>query len=183
MGVLPAVAAEEHRDRADRALGPRNGVLRSHTLTILPLFRRKDIVARSFWLVKSEPFKYSWENLVADGSTYWDGVRNYMARNNLQAMKKGDLALYYHSNEGKEVVGVARVTREFYPDPTTDDERWVVVDLEPVKPLKEPVGLAQIREDPELRDIAMLRYNRLSVVPITPPEFRRILKLGKTSVR
>ena len=78
-------------------------------------------MARSFWLVKSEPFKYSWDNLVADGSTYWDGVRNYMARNNLQAMKKGDLALYYHSNEGKEVVGVARVTREFYPDPTTDD--------------------------------------------------------------
>ncbi len=140
-------------------------------------------MARSFWLVKSEPFKYSWDNLVADGSTYWDGVRNYMARNNLQAMKKGDLALYYHSNEGKEVVGVARVTREFYPDPTTDDERWVVVDFEPVKPLNEPVGLSQIREDPELRDIAMLRYNRLSVAPVTRPEFRRILKLGKTSVR
>jgi predicted RNA-binding protein with PUA-like domain len=140
-------------------------------------------MARSFWLVKSEPFKYSWEDLVADGSTYWDGVRNYMARNNLQAMKKGDLALYYHSNEGKEVVGVARVTREAYPDPTTDDERWVVVDFEPVKPLKEPVGLSQIREDRELKDIAVLRYNRLSVAPVTPPEFRRILKLGKTSVR
>ena len=183
MGVLPAVAAKEHRDRAYRALDPRSGILRRHTMTILALTRRKGIVARNFWLVKSEPFKYSWDNLVADGSTYWDGVRNYMARNNLQAMKKGDLALYYHSNEGKEVVGVARVIREFYPDPTTDDDRWVVVDFEPVKPLKEPVGLAQIREDPSLRDIAMLRYNRLSVVPITQPEFRRILKLGKTSVR
>ncbi len=183
MGVFSAVTAKKHRDRAHRPFGPRSGVLRSHTLTILAHLRRKDIVARSFWLVKSEPFKYSWDNLVADGSTYWDGVRNYMARNNLQAMKKGDLALYYHSNEGKEVVGVARVTREFYPDPTTDDERWVVVDFEPVKPLNEPVGLSQIREDPELRDIAMLRYNRLSVAPVTRPEFRRILKLGKTSVR
>ena len=140
-------------------------------------------MARSYWLVKSEPYKYSWDDLVRDGSTYWDGVRNYMARNNLQAMEKGDLALYYHSNEGKEIVGVARVTRESYPDPTSDDERWVVVDVEPVKPFGAPVTLAQIREDPELREIAMLRYNRLSVVPITQPEFRRILKLGRTPLR
>ena len=140
-------------------------------------------MARSYWLVKSEPNKYSWDDLVRDGSTYWDGVRNYMARNNLQAMEKGDLALYYHSNEGKEIVGVARVTRESYPDPTSDDERWVVVDVEPVKPFVEPVTLARIREDPELAEIAMLRYNRLSVVPITRPEFRRILKLGRTPLR
>jgi len=140
-------------------------------------------MARSYWLVKSEPFKYSWDDLIRDGSTYWDGVRNYMARNNLQAMKKGDLAFYYHSNEGKEIVGVARVTRESYPDPTTDDDRWVVVDFEPVKPFVEAVTLAQIREDPELSEIAMLRYNRLSVVPITQPEFRRILKLGRTPLR
>ena len=88
-------------------------------------------MARGYWLVKSEPSKYSWDDFVRDGSTYWDGVRNYEARNNLAAMKKGDLSLYYHSNEGKEVVGVAIVVAESYPDPTTDDERWVVVDFEP----------------------------------------------------
>jgi len=140
-------------------------------------------MARSYWLVKSEPFKYSWDDLVKDGSTYWDGVRNYMARNNLRDMKKGDLTLYYHSNEGKEVVGVARITREAYPDPTTDDERWVVVDMVPVKALKEPVGLDQIRGDKALRETAMLKYNRLSVVPLKAAEFKRILKLGKTAVR
>lgn len=140
-------------------------------------------MARSYWLVKSEPFKYSWEDLVKDGSTYWDGVRNYMARNNLRDMKKGDLALYYHSNEGKEVVGVAKITRESYPDPTIDDDRWVVVDVAPVKALKEPVTLEQIREDKALAEIAMLKYNRLSVVPIKAAEFKRILKLGKTTVR
>lgn len=140
-------------------------------------------MARSYWLVKSEPFKYSWEDLVKDGSTYWDGVRNYMARNNLRDMKKGDLALYYHSNEGKEVVGVAKITRESYPDPTIDDDRWVVVDVAPVKALKEPVTLEQIRGDKALAEIAMLKYNRLSVVPIKAAEFKRILKLGKTTVR
>lgn len=140
-------------------------------------------MARSYWLVKSEPFKYSWEDLVKDGSTYWDGVRNYMARNNLRDMKKGDLALYYHSNEGKEIVGVAKITRESYQDPTTEDDRWVVVDVAPVKALKEPVTLAQIREDKPLAEIAMLKYNRLSVVPIKAAEFKRILKLGKTTVR
>ena len=92
-------------------------------------------MAKSYWLVKSEPFKYSWDQFVKDGGTYWDGVRNAQARNNLAAMKKGDQVLYYHSNEGKEVVGVAKVTKTAYPDPTTDDERWVVVDLAPVKPL------------------------------------------------
>ena len=140
-------------------------------------------MARNYWLVKSEPSKYSWDELVKDGSTYWDGVRNYMARNNLRDMKKGDLALYYHSNEGKEVVGVARVMREAYPDPTTDDDRWVVVDFAPVKALKEFVTLDQIRKDKALAEIAMLKYNRLSVVPIKTDEFKRILKLGKTAVR
>ena len=140
-------------------------------------------MARNYWLVKSEPSKYSWDELVKDGSTYWDGVRNYMARNNLRDMKKGDLALYYHSNEGKEVVGVARVMRESYPDPTTDDDRWVVVDFAPVKALKEFVTLDQIRKDKALAEIAMLKYNRLSVVPIKTDEFKRILKLGKTAVR
>ncbi|MEE8581075.1 MAG: EVE domain-containing protein [Myxococcota bacterium] len=101
-------------------------------------------MARGYWLVKSEPLKYSWRDLLRDGATYWDGVRNAEARNNLAAMKRGDLALYYHSNEGKEVVGVARVTRESYPDPTTSDERWLVVVVEPVVAFALPVSLLQI---------------------------------------
>jgi predicted RNA-binding protein with PUA-like domain len=139
-------------------------------------------MARSYWLVKSEPFKYAWDELVEDGSTYWDGVRNYEARNHLASMKKGDLALYYHSNQGKEVVGVARITRTAYQDPTTKDERWVVVDLEPVVPLKRPVTLAEIKADASLAEIQLVRRGRLSVVPVTKPEFQRILKLGKTSI-
>lgn len=139
-------------------------------------------MARGYWLMKSEPFKYSWDEFVRDGSTYWDGVRNYEARNNLAAMKKGDLALYYHSNEGKEVVGVARVTGEAYPDPTTKDERWVVVDVEPVVAFKRPVTLAQIKADPELPEIALVRRGRLSVVPLTLAEFRHVMKLGKTAI-
>ena len=139
-------------------------------------------MARGYWLVKSEPNKYAWEQFVADGSTYWDGVRNYEARNNLREMKKGDLALYYHSNIGKEVVGVARVIGEHYQDPTTDDERWSVVDFEPVAPMKEPVTLAQIKADPELSEIALVKRSRISVVPLTRAEFQRILKLGKTKL-
>ena len=139
-------------------------------------------MARSYWLVKSEPYKYSWDDLVKDGSTYWDGVRNYMARNNLQAMKRGDLVLYYHSNEGKEVVGVAQVAKESYPDPTTDDERWVVVDVKPVVALKQSVTLAQIKADTKLAQCAVVKYSRLSVAPMTAVEFRHILKLGKTKL-
>ena len=139
-------------------------------------------MARSYWLVKSEPYKYARDEHVEDGSTYWDGVRNYEARNHLASMKKGDLALYYHSNEGKEVVGVARITRTAYQDPTTKDERWVVVDLEPVVPLKRPVTLAEIKADASLAEIQLVRRGRLSVVPVTKPEFQRILKLGKTSI-
>lgn len=134
---------------------------------------------RSYWLVKSEPFKYSWDDLVKDGSTYWDGVRNYQARNNLKEMKKGDRALYYHSNEGKEVVGVAEITKPHYQDPTTDDERWVVVDLKPVKKLKTPVTLAQAKADPLLSQMKLVTQSRLSVMPVTEDEFQRVLDLGK----
>ena len=137
---------------------------------------------RAHWLVKSEPFKYAWDELVKDGSTYWDGVRNALARNHLQGMRKGDLVLYYHSNEGKEVVGVARVTREHYPDPTTDDERWVVVDLAPVKALAQPVTLAQIKADRSLADIALVRQSRLSVVPVTDEEWALLLSMAQTSL-
>ncbi len=139
-------------------------------------------MARRYWLVKSEPFKYSWDQFVKDGSTYWDGVRNYEARNNLASMKTGDLVLYYHSNEGKEVVGVARVTKEAYPDPTTKDDRWVVVDIEPVIPFQRPVSLAEIKVDPELPDIPLVRRGRISVIPLATGEFRHLMKLGKTAI-
>ena len=134
------------------------------------------------WLVKQEPSKYSWDQFLKDKSTYWDGVRNYQARNNLQAMKKGDLILFYHSVVGKEVMGIAKVTRESYPDPTTDDERWVVVDLKPVKSLKNTVTLEDIKAHPKLKNIALIKQSRLSVMPLTQTEFQTILDLGATKV-
>jgi predicted RNA-binding protein with PUA-like domain len=130
------------------------------------------------WLVKSEPFKYSWEKFNEDGRTFWDGVRNYQARNNLKAMKEGDLVLFYHSNEGKNVVGIAKVVREFYQDPTTDDANWVVVDLSPVESLKNPVSLEQIKAEPSLVDISLVRQGRLSVMPLKAEEFDKILEMG-----
>ena len=132
------------------------------------------------WLMKSEPFKYSWDELVKDGRTYWDGVRNYEARNHMQAMKKDDLVLYYHSNEGKEIVGIAKIVGESYPDPTIDDDRWVVVDIAPVVAFAEPVTLAQIKADPKLTEIQLVKRGRLSVIPLTTTEFKYLLKLGKT---
>jgi len=138
---------------------------------------------RRHWLVKSEPFKYSWDDFVRDGSTAWDGVRNAQARNNLRDMKKRDLVLYYHSNEGKEVVGVARVTRESYPDPTTEDERWLVVDLEPVRSLARPVTLAEIKANARLKRMPLVTHSRLSVMPIDEGAFKRVLALGRTRVR
>jgi len=130
------------------------------------------------WLVKSEPFKYSWEKFNADGHTFWDGVRNYQARNNLKAMQEGDLVLFYHSNEGKNVVGIAKVVKEFYQDPTTDDTNWVVVDLSPVESLKNPVSLEQIKAEPSLVDISLVRQGRLSVMPLKAAEFDKILEMG-----
>ncbi len=130
------------------------------------------------WLVKSEPVKYSWEQFNKDGQTFWDGVRNYQARNNLKEMKKGDLVLFYHSNEGKHVVGVAKVVKEFYQDPTTSDPNWVVVDLAPVETLKNPVSLAQIKAGESLKDIALVRQGRLSVMPLKATEFDKILEMG-----
>lgn len=131
-----------------------------------------------YWLVKSEPFKYSWDQFEKDKGTYWDGVRNYLARNNLREMAKGDLVLFYHSNEGLEIVGIAKVTKTAYQDPTTDDTNWVAVDLKPYKRLKKPVSLTQVKAEPRLKDIQMLRLNRLSVVSITPEEFDLILAMG-----
>jgi len=137
-------------------------------------------MATKHWLVKSEPYKYSWDDLVKDKRTYWDGVRNFEARNNLRAMKKGDLVLFYHSNEGKQVLGVARVARVAYPDPTASEGDWSVVDIEPVQALDAPVTLAAIKTDPGLSDIALIKRSRLSVVPVSAAHFKRILELGKT---
>ena len=132
----------------------------------------------NYWLVKSEPHKYSWEKFNQDGRTFWDGVRNYQARNNLREMKKGDLVLFYHSNEGKEVVGIAKVVKEAYQDPTTTDPNWLVVDLSPVETLKTPVTLEQIKADEFLKDVGLVRQGRLSVMGLKREEFDRIVELG-----
>lgn len=131
------------------------------------------------WLVKSEPFKYSWEQFLKDKETFWDGVRNYQARNNLRGMKKGDLVLWYHSNEGKEVVGIAKVSKEAYQDPTTEDPNWVVVNLKPFKSLKKAVTLEQIKQTDALQQIGLIRQGRLSVMSVSQAEFDCILKLSE----
>lgn len=136
-----------------------------------------------YWLVKSEPAKYSWEQFVRDGSTFWDGVRNYQARNNLQAMNKGDAVLFYHSQDGKEVVGIAKVLTTAYQDPSTDDPRWVAVDIKPVKTFKTPVTLASIKADERLRNIGLLRQSRLSVMPLLAEEFDAIVEAGTKAAK
>lgn len=132
----------------------------------------------NYWLVKSEPFKYAWDKFEADGITFWDGVRNYQARNNLRDMRLGDQVLFYHSNEGKEIVGIAEVIKESYQDPTTDDTNWLVVDLKPIKRLKIPVTLAMVKNDPLLQNIGLVKQGRLSVMGIKIEEFDRILLLA-----
>ena len=130
------------------------------------------------WMVKSEPASYSWEQFTKEGRAAWTGVRNFQARNNLRAMQVGDLVLFYHSVTGKEIVGIAKVAREAYPDPTADEPGWDCVDLVPVKPLKNAVTLDTIKATPAFKDIALLRQSRLSVMPLAPAEFAAIKKLG-----
>lgn len=132
----------------------------------------------AYWLLKSEPFKYSWEQLEKDKKTFWDGVRNYAARNNLRAMKKGDLAFFYHSNEGLAIVGIVKIVKEAYQDPTTEEEAWVAVDVTPVKKLKQEVTLAQIKANKKLQNIALVKLSRLSVQPVTTEEWNIILELA-----
>jgi len=139
-------------------------------------------MSRKYWLMKSEPSKYSYQQLVRDGQTMWDGVRNYEARNNLRAMKVGDLALYYHSNDGKAVVGVAKIKRAAYADPTAPEEDWSVVDVEPCVAVKLPVTLEAIRGEADLAEIALLKKSRISVVPVSKEHFDRILKMAKTKL-
>lgn len=133
----------------------------------------------NYWLVKSEPFKYSWQQFEKDGETFWDGVRNYAARNNLKAMRKGDLVFWYHSNEGLEIVGIAKVIKEAYQDPTTTDEAWVAVDLKPYKKLKKPVSLIQIKQTKELGNMDLVRLSRLSVGVVKEEEWNLILEMSK----
>ncbi|ARS37612.1 EVE domain-containing protein [Pontibacter actiniarum] len=131
------------------------------------------------WLVKSEPEAYSWARLVKEGRTMWDGVRNYQARNNMQQMQPGDLVLFYHSVSEKAIVGIAKVDKAAYPDPTAEEQgKWVVVDLVPFRDFKEPVTLEQIKQDERLQNIALLRQSRLSVMPLKPEEFDILLALG-----
>ncbi len=136
----------------------------------------------NYWLIKSEPFKYSWDQFVKDKTTFWDGVRNYQARNNLRAMKKGDEVLFYHSNEGLEIVGIAKVVKEHYQDPTTDDANWVVVDVKAVKAMKKPVTLATMKADKRLEGLGLIKQGRLSVSPVTPGEWAVIMELGGMNV-
>jgi len=131
------------------------------------------------WLVKSEPSAYSWQELLKEEKTVWTGVRNYAARIHLRAMKKGDHVFFYHSNEGKEIVGLAKVVKEFYPDPTAPGEDWSVVELVPVKTLKKPVTLSQIKAEKRLKNMWLVKQGRLSVMPVTPDEYECILSLSK----
>jgi predicted RNA-binding protein with PUA-like domain len=132
----------------------------------------------NYWLVKQEPESYSWSAFVKDGKAAWTGVRNFAARLNLRAMKKGDQVFYYHSNTGKEIVGVARVTKEAYLDPTASEGDWSAVDLAPVKPLKKQVGLEVIKADKILKEMKLVKISRLSVSPVTKEEFERIIELS-----
>ena len=130
-----------------------------------------------YWLVKQEPDAYSWDDFVKDGATDWTGVRNFQARNNLKAMKKGDKVLFYHSNVGKEVVGIAEVSKEAFPDPT--DEKWFATELKPVKPLKKPVTLTEMKANLALVNLKLIRQSQLSVLPVTKDEYEEILSMSK----
>ena len=133
----------------------------------------------NYWLVKSEPFKYSWDDFVKEGKSVWDGVRNYQARNNMKEMKKGDWVFFYHSNEGMEVVGLAEVNKEFFQDPTTEDPRWVVVEIIPIKKFKNTVTLKMMKSDDRLSNLALIKQSRLSVTPVGRQEFDIILSLAE----
>ena len=171
----------EQPKNPDTRLGIRLGFLRSWTLALQgeAVPDNTSVMAKRHWLVKQEPEAYSWDTFVKDGATDWTGIRNFQARNNLRAMKKGDPVLFYHSVSEKAVVGVARVKREFYADPTAEEGDWSAVELEPVKPVKTPVTLDAIKADKALRDVPLIKHTRLSVIPLTKDQFNRILQLGQ----
>ncbi len=132
----------------------------------------------AYWLAKSEPSTYSWDDLVKEKQTCWSGIRNYAARIHMRNMKKGDEVFFYHSNEGVEIVGIAKVIKEAYPDPTTDDDRWVAVDLKPVKKLKNPVSLESIKKEKKLKEMALVRISRLSLQPVSDEEWEIVMKMA-----
>ena len=139
-------------------------------------------MAKQYWLVKQEPEDYSWADFARDGKAEWTGVRNYQARNNLRAMKKGDLVVYYYSGENKQAVGLAKVSRENFPDPTAKEGDWSAVELVPVKPMRKAVSLAAIKSDGVLKQMALVRNTRLSVSPVTEEQFARLMELAETRV-
>ena len=132
----------------------------------------------AYWLAKSEPSTYSWDDLVKEKQTCWSGIRNYAARIHMRNMKKGDEVFFYHSNEGVEIVGIAKVIKEAYPDPTTDDDRWVAVDLKPVRKLKNPVTLDAIKKETRLKEMALVRISRLSLQPVSDEEWEIVMKMA-----
>ena len=136
----------------------------------------------SYWLIKSEPFKYSWDHLVKDKHTFWDGIRNYAARNNLKEMKKGEKVFFYHSNNGMEIIGIVQVTKEFYQDPSTEDKAWVVVDFKPIKKLKKAVSLEEIKKDKRLAGMDLVRLGRLSVQTVKDEEWKIIMEMAEEKV-
>jgi predicted RNA-binding protein with PUA-like domain len=138
-------------------------------------------MSKNYWLVKQEPEAYSWDDFVQDGGTTWTGVRNFQARNNLRAMKKGDVVFFYHSVSEKRVVGIAKVAKEHYPDKTAEEGDWSVVDLQPVKALKKPVTLDDLKNDPVLKEMPLIRQSRLSVLPLTEKQAKRLLELAATA--
>jgi predicted RNA-binding protein with PUA-like domain len=152
----------------------------AHTCKFVPIDigTKTNPFRMAYWLAKSEPTTYSWDELVKEKQTCWSGVRNYAARLHLRSMKKGDEVFFYHSNEGTDIVGIAKVAKEFYQDPTTADERWVAVDLKPVKKLKQPVTLAQIKAEKKLANMALVRLGRLSVQPVTDEEWDIVMKMA-----
>jgi len=133
----------------------------------------------NYWLMKSDADTYPWSKLLTEKQAMWDGVRNYLARNNMKAMKLGDIVLFYESGKDKKIVGECRVVKEFYPDPTTEDKQWVVVDVEPVRALKNPVSLETIKNDPILKDILLVKQQRLSVMPVSKVHYDRIIKISE----
>jgi predicted RNA-binding protein with PUA-like domain len=137
----------------------------------------------NYWLLKSEPFKYSWEQMVADKTTFWDGVRSYPARLHLKNMSKGDLAFFYHSNEGLEIVGIVKIIKEAYPDPTADEDGWVCVDVQAVKAVNKTVSLAALKNTPALANMQLIKQSRLSVSPVTEAEWFCILEMAETKVK
>ena len=137
-------------------------------------------MAKNYWIVKQEPETYSWSTLVKDGKTDWTGVRNFQARNNLRAMKKGDSVLFYHSGDAKEIVGLARVEKEAYPDRTADEGDWSAVDISPVKALKRPLPLSELKADKVLKEMPLVRQSRLSVCPLSEAQFERVLELASS---